>query len=98
MKNKCLVCGKEFNAWRPQSVYCSRKCRSIASHQGNKQRHEYMIYLLRKNNLYKCELCEHTKNLHLHHKNGIKLDSNKENLQLVCPSCHTNIHHPKDGI
>ena len=53
--------------------------------------------LLLKNNLkeYKCEICGLTEwmgkqiTLELHHINGDNMDNRLENLQLLCPNCHS---------
>ncbi len=53
-------------------------------------------YLLEKNN-YKCELCgwgeinpfTNTIPLEIHHKDGNYKNNSKENLQVLCPNCHS---------
>ena len=37
----------------------------------------------------KCELCGYTENLELHHINGQPTDNRLENLQILCPNCHS---------
>lgn len=42
---------------------------------------------------FKCELCgvnlsEHKRLLHTHHKNGVKIDNQRSNLQALCVDCH----------
>lgn len=65
-------------------------------------------YLLEKHN-YKCELCGWgeknqyigTIPLEIHHKDGNYLNNKEENLQVLCPNCHslteTHKSHNKDG-
>ena len=36
----------------------------------------------------KCEVCEYTESLELHHINGDPTDNRLENLQILCPNCH----------
>ena len=44
---------------------------------------------------YKCEMCKNTEwlgkpiKLHLHHKDGDHLNNELDNLQLLCPNCHS---------
>lgn len=44
---------------------------------------------------YKCDICKITEwqgrplALHLHHRNGNNLDNRLENLQILCPNCHS---------
>ena len=42
-----------------------------------------------------CEICGSEKNVDVHHKNGDFNDNSKENLMLVCRSCHMKIHRKK---
>lgn len=37
----------------------------------------------------KCELCGHTESTELHHINGNPTDNRLENLQILCPNCHS---------
>lgn len=65
-------------------------------------------YLLNKHN-YKCELCgwgernpyTNTIPLEIHYKDGNYLNNTEENLQVLCPNCHslteTHKSHNKDG-
>jgi hypothetical protein len=40
----------------------------------------------------KCSLCSSQIDLEIHHKDGNKQNSELENLQLLCKSCHTKTH------
>lgn len=65
-------------------------------------------YLLEKHN-YKCEICgwgkenihTHTIPLEIHHKDGDYTNNKEENLQVLCPNCHslteTHKSHNKKG-
>lgn len=38
---------------------------------------------------YKCEICGYTESVELHHINGNPFDNRLENLQILCPNCHS---------
>ena len=38
---------------------------------------------------YKCEVCGYTDSVELHHINGDATDNRIENLQMLCPNCHS---------
>lgn len=41
----------------------------------------------------KCEICGSTKKIHVHHKTYARMGNEKpEDLQVVCASCHSEIH------
>ena len=53
----------------------------------------------------KCGKCNITENLHIHHIDGKGSttkrefrNNNKENLQLLCASCHAKIHYKKNCL
>lgn len=43
----------------------------------------------------KCELCGSVQNIDVHHKDGDPNNNTRENLMVVCRSCHMKLHHPK---
>jgi hypothetical protein len=43
--------------------------------------------------LLRCEKCGTKNNLFYHHKNGIRTDNHKNNIAVVCKSCHAVIHN-----
>jgi len=47
-------------------------------------------YALNKNRV--CEKCWEDKDLQVHHKNKHHTDNRIENLMLVCPECHRELH------
>lgn len=55
--------------------------------------------LLRTENGYICSDCHKkitdTKNLHVHHRNGIKNDCSRSNLEVLCAECHQKRHNHK---
>ena len=54
----------------------------------------YFMYKRQKKKF--CEICNSTKNLHIHHKDKNKRNSNEDNLITVCCKCHYNyFHKPK---
>jgi len=54
---------------------------------------------------YVCEICGNAGiwdgeplSLELHHINGNHFDHRLENLQFLCPNCHTQIHYEEDSL
>lgn len=43
-----------------------------------------------------CEICGGTLRLGLHHKDRNRTNNSPENLQTVCPRCHTRLHWQED--
>ena len=39
-----------------------------------------------------CDLCDSNRDLGIHHKNYDHYDNRKENLQVLCASCHSSVH------
>lgn len=103
-------CSSECQHRQQQEEYISRWKQGLE----NGLKGEYQIssyirnYLLDKHN-YKCEICgwgernpyTDTILLEIHHKDGNYLNNQEENLQVLCPNCHslteTYKSHNKDG-
>ena len=53
---------------------------------------------------YQCEICnltiwrENPISLELHHINGCHTDNRLENLQILCPNCHSQVHNSYKGM
>lgn len=51
-----------------------------------------------------CELCEKNTNLIVHHRDGNNgrkgkpTNNSKDNLIILCRSCHTKVHHPRKEL
>ena len=45
-----------------------------------------------------CENCKSTDTLCAHHKNGDWTDNSLSNIQTLCSSCHTTLHHQQGDI
>lgn len=99
----CLVCGMECA--RPGSKFCSNKCQGELSHRKTIEKWELegvassdsiRRHLMRTQD-GKCSLCQWTGQnvstgmipLELHHKDGNWKNNRRENVELICPNCHS---------
>ena len=101
MKANCINCDCEFNYMPSQKngKYCSNKCQGEYQLKarfiiGTKWKQSMGNYLKRiRGN--KCEVCGITEHngkpivFQIDHMNGNREDNRYENLQIICPNCHT---------
>lgn len=93
----CKECGKYISYNRK---WCSKKCQRVYEFKYNRE-HNYPIgksairgYLLITRE-HKCEQCNLSKwfnnliILEVHHKDGNHNNNSEENLELLCPNCHS---------
>jgi len=101
-KNKidnCELCNKEFEhySWDSQK-YCSRDCYNFRNGIQKKLKRGTAYYkdLLNKSS---CE-CGETKPylLQIHHIDGNHNNNDKDNLEIVCPTCHVKRHLKKNKL
>ena len=101
----CPVCGKEIMRSENKKT-CSRACSNknrtgIKYGQGQSkdkyQKAEAIRRWLVEDRGSKCEVCEypHTEALHAHHikRRSEGGDNTLDNLLLLCPNCHYEVHH-----
>ena len=95
-KIECLVCKKQFYKFESAGKkYCSRKCyrRLKADFSLNGKGSHKKILLLERG--HKCERCKNEIwlgvpiSLQLEHKDGNHFNNTKDNLELLCPNCHS---------
>lgn len=110
-KNKyiCKTCGKEFETYEKNRVFCCGECRTkydniiktkewLEGKEYNSEKTPEFIrrYLYKKYD-GKCQICgwceenQHTHKvpLQVHHIDGDCTNNKEENLQLLCPNCHS---------
>ena len=110
-KNKfiCKTCGKEFESYQRNRLFCCGECRTkyynkvkFEEWQNGKEYKTEKLpdfirrYLFEKHN-NKCQICgwgtenpnTHKIPLQVHHIDGDCTNNKEENLQLLCPNCHS---------
>ena len=79
-------------------LYCDQKCMGKAHMRPDPTRSAYLkrIAHLKKKN---CEICRASdKRLTLHHKDRNWRNGDPSNIQTLCSSCHTSLHHANAEI
>jgi len=103
IKEDCVICGKstlksQSIANRNDKNYCSRDCYNFRNGIQKKLKRGTAYYkdLLNKSS---CE-CGETKTylLQIHHIDGNHNNNDKDNLEIVCPTCHVKRHLKKNKL
>lgn len=88
INNSCFTCGKLCG----RKKYCSNECKPIIFKELKEP--EYFKKIERIN--VRCAVCEGLIFIpSVHHINGNHKDNRKENLTILCPSCHSKVHSLK---
>ena len=100
----CNFCGKKFQVSPSRRInqhkYCSKHCYYEAIHEHIKEDSCRQISqkIAKQNFPWKCSLCNSTKYLNVHHKDGNPCNYSIENLQIVCRKHHLELHgNPMQG-
>lgn len=97
LKSICWYCGKEFDASRKNIHFCcqvhrqAHKCKRYAMKKNYKKVNRYNSKILKN----KCQICGYNRLpqiLHVHHIDRNTSNNNIENLLVVCPTCHAEVH------
>lgn len=93
----CRHCGNQFlDSLSRERKYCSRKC----TQKNRKETFKPSFTTVRKamlsrDMIKKCDNCgynEYTEILGIHHIDRNRKNNSKENLQVLCPTCHSLAH------
>ena len=93
----CQHCGVKFlGAPSHKRKYCSKKCINKAKKDVWAPSYTTVRKaMLSRNMLIRCERCGYNKNssiLGVHHKDRDRNNNSKENLEVLCPNCHSEEH------
>jgi len=100
-KKLCMNCGAMFGRRRfsngkledvskfDRRYYCAECSKS---HRVFTTKRDSFLARARKSRQYACSRCGSTKDLHIHHINGIPFDNDLTNLITLCKRCHLDHH------
>lgn len=101
IKTNCPICKKEY-LMSPSRIgirkSCSRTCYAILKKQETNvpiSSNNFRKFWLRRGMILKCERCgyqECENILGIHHKDRNRENNTKENLEVLCPNCHSLEH------
>lgn len=102
----CPVCDKEFKTKndKRESTTCSHACSNTYFRSGKNHGNykDGSSHYRRKVDIQLCNRCgykEHPSILQVHHRDRDRLNNTLENLEVLCPNCHTLEHYlAKDGM
>lgn len=94
----CKHCGNSFqDSPSKKRIYCSKGCVNKAEKAQFKPKYSTVRKkMLNLGKIEKCEMCSYNavpEILGVHHKDGDRHNNILENLIVVCPMCHSLIHH-----
>lgn len=77
--------------------FCNRTCMAHFMIKDNPSR-SAIQRRLKKHRKQSCDLCGSSVNLCMHHKDKDWMNNSEDNLQTLCSSCHTSLHHRNGDI
>jgi 5-methylcytosine-specific restriction endonuclease McrA len=94
VKKMCPYCQKEFETEYVTKIYCSKKHQKYAKQSRRTGKGIKGIKANYPEKCKKCEVCglDEWEILVLHHRDRNPKNKNINNLQVLCPNCHTRIH------
>lgn len=106
-EHPCIVCGRPIRSGLNKKT-CSRSCanknRSGIKYTGRRLKDKVISLRLLKIRLLKsrgknCERCKYDKYeiLQIHHRDKNRNNNDLNNLELICPNCHSEEHYFKNS-
>lgn len=93
LKENDIIWDKEYIPWNKDKSYKYKKyslSEILVENSPMKSTFKLKLRLFKENiKEPKCEICGYTDSVELHHINGNPLDNRIENLQILCPNCHS---------
>lgn len=77
--------------------FCNQDCMAKAMLKDDPRRQAYAIRAREQSLKAACEVCGTTQALAIHHKDRNWRNNAPLNLQTLCNSCHTSLHHSEGG-
>jgi len=95
---KCKYCKKEFkDSPSKNRIYCSKACVNKSEKEIFTPKYSTVRkMMLRRNMIKECQKCGYNSYpdiLGVHHKDGNRENNSFANLLVLCPMCHSLIHH-----
>ena len=87
---------EDMGAFRKRK-YCDRICMALGQEQSEPSR-SAIQKRLRRFRGSSCGRCGATENLATHHKDGDWKNNDQSNLETLCGSCHTALHHSQGDL
>ena len=94
----CIICDKEFYVQKfnvAKRKYCSKNCADKGQIKYSIPRKGIYNYFKINGFIKKCEECgydTHREILSVHHKDFDRTNNSEENLEILCPNCHSIKH------
>lgn len=102
MTKKCIICGTvmiqprwkngDLDSSFSKRKFCSKKCYGISIMKKNPTLSAIRKRYQRKISKNKCAICGIDANLHVHHKDRNPKNNTKENIMILCSTCHAKVH------
>lgn len=97
LKENDIIWDKEYTPWNKDKSYKYKKyslSEILVENSPMKSTFKLKLRLFKENiKEPKCEICGYTDSVELHHINGNPLDNRIENLQILCPNCHSKTNN-----
>lgn len=93
-KRKCEFCDNFYLANRKSSRFCNKSCGTKSQNRKPSVR-ATLITVMPRSEMKECDICKYNKHPEIlvrHHINRDRTNNLIENIQVLCPNCHDEVH------